>query len=136
MGEARIRASIDAYVAAWNEHDGAKRMRLIEQACAEDLLLRTGGKRIHGRGELDALIADFQERQPKARAVFASTVDVQGHLFRYAGRVEGSTVAGAGEALDTGACDDDGRIHTLLTFVGIALPSRAWTASPTAANAR
>jgi hypothetical protein len=123
MNEARIRASIEAYVAAWNEHDAAQRMRLIEQACAEDLLLRTPGKRIDGRGELDALIADFQQRRPGGRAVLSSTVDVQGNVFRYAGILEDSTIGRGGETLDAGECDDDGRIRVLLSFVGAALPS-------------
>jgi hypothetical protein len=119
-----IRASIDAYVAAWNEHDATKRRKLLEQACAEDVIVRTPGKRICGRGELDALMADFQKRRPGERAVLASAVDVQGHVFRYAGIVEGSTIAGGGENFDAGECDDDGRIRILLTFVGAALPSR------------
>jgi hypothetical protein len=124
MIEARVRASIEAFVAAWNEHDAAERMRLIEQACAADLRMRTPGKRIDGRGELDALIADFQARRPAARAVLASAVDIQGHVFRYAGIVEGVTLAGGGETLDAGECDEDGRIRLLLSFVGTALPAR------------
>jgi hypothetical protein len=122
MHEARIRGSIEAFVAAWNEHDVARRMQLIEQACAEDLLMRTPGKRIHGRRELDALIADFQQRRPGERAVLASAIDIQGHVFRYVGKVDGATVA-RGETLDAGACDDEGRIHILLSFAGTALPS-------------
>jgi hypothetical protein len=121
MIEGRVRASIEAFVAAWNEHDAAQRMRLIEQACAEDLRMRTPGKRIDGRGQLDALIADFQRRRPGERAVLASAIDVQGHVFRYAGRVEG-TISPGGETLDAGVCDDDGRIRLLLSFVGAALP--------------
>lgn len=124
MIEARIRASIDAYVAAWNEHDAAQRMRLIEQACAEDLLMRTPGKRIDGRAALDALITDFQRRRPGERAVLSSAIDVQGNVFRYAGIVEGSTSAGGGETFDAGECDADGRIRLLLSFAGAALPSR------------
>jgi hypothetical protein len=119
--ETRIRASIAAFVAAWNEHDPAERMRLIEQACAEDLVLRTPGRRIHGRGELDALMADFQRRRPGERAVFASAVDVQGSLFRYSGIVEG---ASGGESFDAGECDDAGRIRLLLSFVGPAPVTR------------
>lgn len=115
MFEARIRASIEAYVAAWNEHDAAQRMRLIEQACAEDLLMRTPGKRIDGRAQLDALIADLQQRRPGERAVLSSAVDVQGHVFRYAGIVEGSTVA-RGDTLDAGECDEDGRIPAPAAF--------------------
>lgn len=125
MNEARIRASIEAYVAAWNERDAAQRMKLIERACAEDLLMRTPGKRIAGRAELDALITDFQRRLPGARAVFASAIDVQGTVFRYSGVVEGATLPNGGEAFDAGACDDDGRIRVLLSFVGAALPSRS-----------
>jgi len=56
MIEERIRASVEAYVAAWNERDPAQRVRLIEQACAQDLLMRTPGKRIDGRAQLDALL--------------------------------------------------------------------------------
>ncbi len=125
MSAAQVRASINSYIAAWNEHDAAQRLRLIEQACAEDLLMRTGGRRINGRAELDALIADFQARRPGDRAVLASKIDIQGHLFRYAGKVEGTTTAPVADALDTGECDDHGRIHLLLTFVGVPLPARS-----------
>jgi hypothetical protein len=124
MSEARIRASIAAYIAAWNEHDAAQRMQLIEQACAGDLLLRTPSMRIHGRAELDALIADFQQRRPTGRAVLTSVVDVQGSLFRFAGVLEDAAIATpGGTTLDTGECNEDGRIRVLLTFVGTALPS-------------
>ncbi len=124
MIAARIRASIEAYVAAWNERDAAQRIRLIEQACAEDLRMRTPGKRIDGRAELDALIADFQVRRPGERAVLLSIIDVQGHVFRFAGRVEGGAITPGGNAFDAGECDDDGRIRVLLSFVGADLPSR------------
>ncbi|MFO0668103.1 MAG: hypothetical protein U0235_00560 [Polyangiaceae bacterium] len=93
MSADRIRASIEAYIAAWNEPDSASRAQLLERACADDLVVRTGGKRMIGRGELDALIVDFQRRRPGNRAVLASVVDVQGGLFRYAGVVEAPTRA-------------------------------------------
>lgn len=117
MSEARIRASIEAYVAAWNEPDASQRMRLIEHACAEDLHMRTPGKPINGRSELDALMADFQKRRPGERAVFASPIDVQGRIFRFVGTVEGASVA-RGENFDAGESDEDGRIRVLFTFVG------------------
>ena len=125
MSEARIRASVEGYVAAWNERDVAKRKSFIERGCAEDLRMRTPGKRINGRAELDVLIADFQRRRPRERAVLLSVIDVQGHVFRFAGRVEGGPVTPGGDAFDAGACDEDGRIQVLLSFVGAALPSRA-----------
>lgn len=128
MTGARIRASIEAYVAAWNERDAAQRMRFIEQACADDLILRTAGRRIEGRAQLDALIADFQQRRPGERAVLVSEIDVQGSLFRYVGIVQRGSEARAApdapENLDTGECDDDGRIRLLLTFAGATTPTR------------
>jgi hypothetical protein len=122
MNEARVRASIEAFVAALNEPDAALRKRLIEQACVEDVRMRTPGKRVDGRAELDALIADFQARRPGERAALASDIDVQGHVNRYVGKVVG-TSAPRGDTLDAGECDDDGRIRHLLSFVGATLPS-------------
>lgn len=122
MSDAPIRANIETYVAAWNETDAAKRMQLIERCCTEDVRMCTPSRRVHGRAELDALIADFQRRRPGQRAVFSSAVDIQGNVFRYTGRVDGGAAAPGGDALDTGEASDDGRIRVLLTFVGAALP--------------
>lgn len=122
MNDDRIRASIEAYVAAWNEYDAAERMRLLERSCAQDVVLQTSGRRVHGLRELDAMIADFHQRLPGHRAVFSSVIDVQGGLFRYTGVVEDAEHAHAGDAFDAGTCDDDGRIRLLLTFVGAAVP--------------
>ena len=122
MGPRYIRPMASArgfIVAAWNEHDPVKRRQLIGAACTEDVALRTPGRRIHGREQLDALIADFQTRRPEARAAFTSPIDIQGTIFRYTGIVEGTTAT----TLDTGECDDEGRIRVLLTFVGAELPA-------------
>lgn len=124
MTDARIRASIEAYVAAWNEHDATKRMHLIDQACAEDVHMRTSGKPIDGRQALDAWMADFQKRRPGSRAVFSSGIDIQGSVFRYTGVAEDSAGARGGETFDAGACDEEGRIRFLLSFVGTSVPSQ------------
>ena len=124
MSETRVRANIEAYIAAWNEHDAAARTRLLEQACGDHFVMRTSGQRIDGRARLDAMIADFQKRRPGERAVLRTAIDVQGHIFRFAGRVEGPTSSGA-ENFDAGECDEDGRIRLLLTFAGAALTSLA-----------
>lgn len=124
MNDARIRESIDAYIAAWNEDDAAARMRLLERACADDLVMRTPGRRIEGRRGLDALIAEFQRRRPGERAVLSTAIDVQGNIFRYAGVVESATARG-GDTFDAGEADDDGRIRVLFTFAGNAPAPRA-----------
>jgi hypothetical protein len=116
MSEAQMRACIDAYVAAWNEDDPVKRHALVEQACSPGLRFVTPGRAV-GRDEFEAMIAGFRQRKPGARAIFTSSVDIQGKLFRYSGRAEDSTGASLGDALDVGECDEDGRISILLTFV-------------------
>jgi SnoaL-like domain len=126
MDETTVRASIEAYVAAWNETDAARRSALLEQACSEDIQLWTPGRRVAGRAALAAMMADFQARRPGWRAAFASSITVQGLVFRYAGQIEGEGAPPAppgGDTLDTGACSEDGRIALLLTFPGVALPS-------------
>jgi hypothetical protein len=116
----RIRASIDAYVAAWNEHDAAERARHIAAACSDDLRIVVGGETILGRDALDAAIADFHRRRPGDRGRLSSAVEVQADAFRFCAVVEGSTVAPPIELMDAGECDADGRIRLILTFVGAA----------------
>lgn len=122
MTEARMRARLEAYVAAWNEDDATRRRALIEDACSAELRFVTGGRAI-GRDELGALIAGFRRRTPGARAVLTSTIDIQGRLFRYSGRAESAAGEPLGDALDVGECDESGRIVVLLTFVGATLPA-------------
>lgn len=122
MSEARIRSKIDAYVAAWNEQDAARRRQLIEQCCAPDLRILAPGQRVRGHAELDALIADFHRRRPGDVGVLSSAVEVHGNVFRFAARISGSTVAEPVEMLDAGECADDGRIRLILSFVGAAPP--------------
>ncbi|MEO8800606.1 MAG: hypothetical protein ABI551_22140, partial [Polyangiaceae bacterium] len=99
MSETQIRASIEAFVAAWNERDSVKRMQLLEHACADGIVIRAGRTMIQGRAEVDAWIGSFQQRCPDDRAAFSSAIDVQGSLFRYSGIVESQTGAPGGEAL-------------------------------------
>ena len=120
MNESRVRRSIEAYVAAWNERDPEARARLLEEACADGFRLVTPGRCIHGRDGLGALIADFQARRPGERARLASVVEVHAHSFRYVGVVErpDGTMP---ENLDTGEHNDEGRLVLVLTFTGAAI---------------
>lgn len=68
MSQERIRACIEAYVAAWNERDPAQRRRLVEQACAEDLHMRTPGRLLEGRAQLEALLWTSMALENAARA--------------------------------------------------------------------
>ena len=118
----RVRSSIEAYVAAWNEREPEARARLVERACAEDFRLVTPGRCIRGRAAFDAFIADFQKRRPGDRARLASVVEIHESTFRYLGVVESEGGGPAAETLDTGEHDADGRLLLVLTFAGAAPP--------------
>lgn len=121
MTEERLRASIEAWVAAWNEHDPAKRRALIERACSAEIRFVTRGSEVVGYEKLAALMGEFHGRQPNARAALSSVVEIQHHAFRFVGKVDG-LVPPPPEALDVGECDDDGRICLILSFVGASPP--------------
>lgn len=121
MSDPRVRANIEAFVAAWNERDASLRAPLLERACAEGFRMITAGRCVYGRDGLDALIADFHRRRPGDRARFASAVEVHAHTFRYLGAVErpdGPPLFN----LDTGEHDGEGRLLLVLTFAGATPP--------------
>ncbi len=121
MNDERVRSSIEAYIAAWNEHDAEARARLVERACADDFRLLTSGRCIRGRAGLGALIAEFQKRRPGDRARLTSAVEIHESTFRYVGVVDSEGAAPV-ETLDTGEHDAEGRILLVLTFAGAAPP--------------
>lgn len=125
MDEQRARASIDGYIAAWNETDAARRGTLLAAAVSDDIRFVTPGTVVIGRDALDARMDDFQRRRPGQRAVLASAVEIlRTGAFRYVGAVEGPGVASPTDVLDVGECDEHGRIRLLLTFPGAAPAER------------
>lgn len=120
MNESRVRSSIEAYVAAWNERDPEARARLIARACANDFRIVTSGRCFRGRDGLDAMIAEFQKRRPGDRARLTSAVEIHASTFRYVGVVESDGVDDGAlpENLDTGEHDAEGRLVLVLTFAG------------------
>ncbi len=116
-----MRENVSTYVATWNELDAAKRPAMIEQCCSEDFRIVTGGRVVAGRAGLAAMVTEFRSRFPAGRVSFTSRVEAHpSGSFRMTGAFEmpDGTLA---EALDAGECDEEGRIRTILTFVG-ALP--------------
>lgn len=117
---ARIRQSVEAYVAAWNETDSAARAALIERSCNPEVRLNTmNDPHVRGRAALDSYIVGFQHRRPGARVRITSVVEVRGSAYRVTGVVAGSGSVPDIAATDMGECDDDGRILLVLTFPGL-----------------
>ncbi len=116
----QIRSAITTYIAAWNEHDDAKRAELLTQSCTENVRMITAGKVISGRSELDALMRNFQHRCPDDRARLSSAIEVQHTAFRYTGMVQTSVNPPPPAAMEAGECNAEGQICLILSFIGLA----------------
>lgn len=124
MTEERIRKSVDAYVAAWQETDAAKRSALVREACSEGFVLVTSGRHAKGHAGLEAMIAEFQQRMPGSSITMTSDVDIQGQLVRFTGAVSGPRFPTPIENMDACEVDAEGRISRISTFVGAKLNPR------------
>jgi hypothetical protein len=110
---------VNTYVRAWHERDEATRREMLEATWTDDGVYTDPGGTIDGREALIAAIADFQHSRPDVRIEVRSAVDAFGSHFRFVW----ATVDGAGEVLregiDVGQLSKDGRIMSIIGFVGI-----------------
>jgi hypothetical protein len=101
------------------------RRRLLEQSWADDGVYTDAGSTIEGRDALIAAIAEFHEQRPGVTIEVRSAIDAFGPHFRFIW----TTVDGSGavqrEGIDVGRLAPDGRIASIIGFVGIAPPSLA-----------
>jgi hypothetical protein len=125
--ETRIRAAITDYVSAWNEPASARRAEYIERCCAADLRIVAPGQEMNGRAGLEAAITTFQRTQPGCRGRLVSDVEVADRLFRFVAVIDGPPGTPTRELMDVGECDAEGRIRSILTFVGAVV--RGWSLS-------
>jgi hypothetical protein len=106
------------YAAMINERDPDVRARLLEACWAVDGRLVTGGKPMEGRAAVAAMAARIAADPRRATAVLLGPIDVQGPLFRFRAVIEYADGTRSAESFDAGEVDADGRITTILTFVG------------------
>jgi hypothetical protein len=115
---------VATYVRAWHERDGAARRRLLEQTWAVDGVYEDPGGRIEGREAFDREIAGFQASRPGIRVEVRSAVDAFDRHFRFVWATVEADGTVRREGIDVGQLDDDGRIASLIAFVGVAPPPR------------
>jgi hypothetical protein len=113
---AQIENAVAAYAAAWNEPDALARTALLARAVADDVRLITGGREVAGRAALSAEVDSLHRATPGVRVRLTSVVEVLGNLCRFAGVAERADGSKLGEAFDTCACDETGRLRTVITF--------------------
>lgn len=112
-----VETAVQTYIRASWERDPAARAKLIEDCFAEDGRFVTRSGLIRGRAGVDAMIARFLADPQVLGFRLVSAIDAVGTTFRYRSIVErrdGTTV----EIFDAGEIDADGRIATMLVFVG------------------
>jgi hypothetical protein len=112
-----VETAVATYIQAAAERDPTTRAQLLAACFAADGRLVTRSGVIRGRVGVDAMIARFYGDSQNLGFRLASVVDAAGTTFRYRSIVErrdGTSV----EFFDAGEIDADGRISTLLVFVG------------------
>ena len=116
--QARVTATVDTYLAMWNEEDPARRAELVDAAWSlagryVDPLLEADGHQA-----LSEMVAAVHGQFPGHRFSRSSGVDVHHDELRFAwqlGAPDGSvTVAG----IDVGRLDADGRLTRITGFFG------------------
>ncbi len=109
---------VEAYGAAWNETDEAKRRGLLEKAWAGDGVYTDPQSHVEGRDALLALIAGFQSQAPGARIVPTSAADEHHGKVRFTWRMDGTDGKAVMEGIDFGELAPDGRIKRIVGFFG------------------
>jgi len=109
-------AVADAYIAAWNETDPQRRMRLLREHWAEDARYADPLMQGAGLAQIDALIAGVHARFADFRFTRTGTPDGHGEHVRFAW-----TLGPAGAEAPIAGTDvlllDAGRIRSVIGFL-------------------
>lgn len=109
---------IDAYMAAWNEPNEARRDALLRQCWAEDGVYTDPGVYLVGATALSARIEQKQRERPDARLVLLSAVDAHHGRFRFHWRLINANGGPGPKSVDFGQFGADGRIALMVGFFG------------------
>jgi hypothetical protein len=109
---------VEAYGAAWNEPDQAKRRALLEQAWADGGVYTDPQSHAEGRDALLALIAGFREQAAGASIVATSGADAHHDQLRFTWKMLGADGSTIIEGIDFGELAPDGRIQRIVGFFG------------------
>ena len=118
-----VEATVDAYLATWNETDPAKRAALIERSLGADLWYRDPMLEADGLEAYDGMIAAVQSQFPGLVMRRTSPVDAHRDLvrFNWALGVPGEAPTFAG--VDVVKTDADGKLHRIIGFAGETIPA-------------
>jgi len=109
---------INAYMAAWNEPDDARRDALLGVCWADGGVYTDPGVHLVGATALSARIALKQRERPGARLVFLSAVETHHGRFRFHWRLINGDGRPGPKSVDFGVFAPDGRVAMMVGFFG------------------
>ena len=113
-----VSATVDTYLAMWNETDRQRRAALIEQVWVPEGRYVDPLLEAEGHGSIDAMVAGVHEQFPGHRFRRVSGIDTHHDQVRFAWELvapDGSvTVSG----IDVAEVSGDGRLRRVVGFFG------------------
>lgn len=111
-------ATVDAYLAMWNETDPDRRAETIARAWAADGSYVDPQLEARGHAALSELVAAVHERFPGHRFRRTSGIDAHHGEARFAWELAAPDGAITVAGLDVAALADDGRLQRVTGFFG------------------
>ena len=108
--------TVEAYMAAWNEKDEAKRTKLLDKCWADTGTYTDPVSDITGREQLAAVIAGFHQQFPGAGIALTSAIDEHHGRIRFGWKMTGGPQPL--EGIDVGRIGSDGRLEMITGFWG------------------
>jgi len=115
---ADLTATVETYLAMWNEEDPSRRAEHITAAWTDDGRYTDPLQEAQGHAALSEMVAGIHEQLPGHRFARTSGIDVHHGELRFGWQLAApdGTVAVAG--VDVGAVADDGRLRRITGFFG------------------
>ena len=112
-----VEATVEAYVATWNETDASRRQARIAQAWADSGRYRDPLMGSTGHGEIDAMLAAVQARFPGFVLKRTSKVDCHNDAVRFTWSLGPASGPSVVEGVDFGTLTPEGKLATIVGFI-------------------
>ena len=113
-----LNATIDTYLAAWNEPDATRRATLVARAWASDGVLTDPPLAAEGHAAISAMAATLQAQFPGHRFRRSTAIDAHHGYLRVGWELVGPDGGVALSGMDVGEVAPDGRLQRITGFFG------------------
>jgi hypothetical protein len=108
--------TVEAYMAAWNEHDDGARRELLDKCWADAGTYTDPLADVKGKDELIAQIENFHKQMPGAGIALTSAIDEHHGRIRFGWQVVNGPQPM--EGIDVGVLSGDGKLASIVGFWG------------------